>query len=92
MNITTSKILFIIGLLFLTSSGVAYLGSLPENQRPELMNYIFRGLKGAFRLFGRLPGDFSYKKENVSFYAPIASSLILSVILSLFLAVFRKWF
>ena len=92
MNITTSKVLFIIGLLFLASSSLVYLGSIPEGQRPELVNLGFKGLNRLFSLFGKLPGDFAYKKENISFYAPLASSLILSLVLSLLLAVFRKWF
>jgi hypothetical protein len=35
--------------------------------------------------FGRLPGDFSYKGENFSFYFPLATSLLISVILTLIL-------
>lgn len=33
--------------------------------------------------FGRLPGDIAYKSKNVSFYFPIISCLILSVVLTL---------
>ena len=33
--------------------------------------------------FGRLPGDFSYRGKNVSFYFPLGSSILLSILLSL---------
>ena len=32
---------------------------------------------------GKLPGDFYFKKDGVSFYFPLATSIIVSVILSL---------
>ncbi len=40
--------------------------------------------------FGRLPGDIHYSKGNVSFYFPIVTCLLLSVILTLILWLFRK--
>ncbi|HEY1913438.1 MAG TPA: DUF2905 domain-containing protein [Vicinamibacterales bacterium] len=39
---------------------------------------------------GRLPGDFYVKRGSVSFYFPLTTSVILSVILSLILAFFRR--
>jgi hypothetical protein len=33
--------------------------------------------------FGRLPGDLAYRGKNVSFYFPLASSILLSIVLSL---------
>ena len=33
--------------------------------------------------FGRLPGDISYRGKTVSFYFPLASSILLSIVLSL---------
>ncbi len=42
--------------------------------------------------FGHLPGDIRVERENISFYAPITSMIILSVVLSLILAVIgRLW-
>lgn len=41
------------------------------------------GLGNAFNWLGKLPGDLSFKRDNVSFYFPIATSLVLSVLLSL---------
>lgn len=37
----------------------------------------------AFSWLGKLPGDVSFKRDNVSFYFPIGTSLLLSVLLSL---------
>jgi predicted MFS family arabinose efflux permease len=39
---------------------------------------------------GRLPGDFYVKRGNFSFYFPLASSIIVSIILTLLLAFFRR--
>ncbi len=41
------------------------------------------GLGNAFSWLGKLPGDISIKRDNFSFYFPIATSIVLSVILSL---------
>jgi hypothetical protein len=40
--------------------------------------------------FGRLPGDFVYRRGNATFYFPLATSIVLSVILSLLFAFFRR--
>lgn len=34
---------------------------------------------------GRLPGDFLYRGKNTTFYFPLATSLLLSIVLSLLL-------
>ena len=39
---------------------------------------------------GRLPGDIAVKRENFSFYFPITTSIILSIILTLLFSVFRR--
>ena len=39
---------------------------------------------------GRLPGDFYVKRGNVSFYFPLATSIVVSIILTLLLAFFRR--
>ncbi len=41
------------------------------------------GLGSAFSWLGKLPGDLSFKRDNVSFYFPIATSVLLSIVLSL---------
>ena len=38
----------------------------------------------------RLPGDFYVKRGNVSFYFPLATSIVLSIILTLLMAFFRR--
>ena len=40
--------------------------------------------------FGRLPGDIVIKKENSSFYFPIVTCIVVSVIISLILIFLRK--
>jgi uncharacterized membrane protein YidH (DUF202 family) len=40
--------------------------------------------------FGRLPGDISYRRDNVSFHFPIVTSIILSIILTILFALFRR--
>lgn len=39
---------------------------------------------------GRLPGDFSVRRGHFSFYFPLATSIVLSVLLTLILALFRR--
>ena len=40
---------------------------------------------GLFGWAGKLPGDLSFKRDNVSIYFPIATSVLLSILLSLLL-------
>jgi cell division protein FtsW (lipid II flippase) len=39
---------------------------------------------------GRLPGDIYIRKKNFTFYFPLATSLLISVILTLLFSLFRK--
>jgi hypothetical protein len=39
---------------------------------------------------GRLPGDIAIQKERFSFYFPITTCIIISVVLSILFAIFRK--
>lgn len=39
---------------------------------------------------GRLPGDFAIHRENVHIYIPLATSLLISVVLSLLFWLLRK--
>ena len=43
-----------------------------------------------FPWLGRLPGDISIKRENFSFYFPLATSILLSLVLSLILWLLRR--
>jgi hypothetical protein len=40
---------------------------------------------------GRLPGDILYRGKNTTFYFPLATSILLSVLLTLILYVIAKW-
>ena len=40
---------------------------------------------------GRLPGDIVYRGKNTTFYFPLATSIVLSVLLSLVLYVISRW-
>jgi uncharacterized protein HemY len=40
---------------------------------------------------GRLPGDIHYTRGNVSFYFPVVTSILVSVVLSLVLWLLRKF-
>ena len=49
---------------------------------------------GLVMMFGvplfRLPGDIVVKRGNFSFYFPLATSIILSILLTLLFALFRR--
>ena len=39
---------------------------------------------------GRLPLDFSYRRNNFSFYFPLGTSILISVVLTLLFIFFRR--
>ena len=39
---------------------------------------------------GRLPGDIAYERGNTRFYFPLTTSIIVSVLLTLLMAFFRR--
>jgi len=39
---------------------------------------------------GRLPGDIVIRKKNFTFYFPLATSILISIILTLLITLFRK--
>ncbi|MCG8434782.1 MAG: DUF2905 domain-containing protein [Gammaproteobacteria bacterium] len=39
---------------------------------------------------GRLPGDIVHKSDNYTFYFPITTSIIISIVLTLLVWLFRK--
>lgn len=58
---------------------------------------IIMAVVGAILLFapkipwlGKLPGDFTYRGERFTFYFPLATCILLSIILSLILYLFRR--
>lgn len=40
---------------------------------------------------GRLPGDFSYRGRNVTFYFPLGTSLLISIVLSALLYLLTRF-
>ncbi len=40
--------------------------------------------------FGRLPGDIVVRRGNFAFYVPLATSIVLSILLTLLFALFRR--
>ena len=70
------------------SSVVKFLGKLLV-----VVGLVVAGL-GVLMMLGlplfRLPGDFAVRRGNFSFYFPLATSIILSIILTLLLAFFRR--
>ena len=58
-----------------------------------VIGLVISGL-GLLMMFGvpffRLPGDFYVKRGSFSFYFPLATSILLSIILTLLLALFRR--
>lgn len=47
-------------------------------------------LAGKLPWLGRLPGDIYIKRDNFTFYFPLATSILISVILSFILWLFRR--
>ena len=54
-----------------------------------ILGLVFWLLGGKLPL-GRLPGDISYSKGNMSFFFPLTTCILVSVILSLLLWLFRR--
>ena len=40
--------------------------------------------------FGRLPGDFVFRRGSTTVYVPLATCIVLSVVFTLVLALFRR--
>jgi hypothetical protein len=40
--------------------------------------------------FGRLPGDIYIRRGSFSFYFPLATSIVVSIVLTILLALFRR--
>jgi heme/copper-type cytochrome/quinol oxidase subunit 2 len=61
-------------ILIFTGLGIAFLG---------LVIFLFAKIP----FFGKLPGDISIRKENFSFYFPVSTSIIVSIILTVLINV-----
>ncbi len=47
-------------------------------------------LAGRWPWVGRLPGDFVFRRERFTFYFPLATSLLLSLVLTLLFSLWRR--
>ncbi len=50
--------------------------------------FLWSGL--APRWLGRLPGDIRIEREHSAFYFPIVTCIIVSIVLSLIMSIFRR--
>ncbi|MCB1140271.1 MAG: DUF2905 domain-containing protein [Leptospiraceae bacterium] len=66
-----AKMMMILGAILLGLGLLLYFGSRMDG---SLLSW-----------FGKLPGDIRIKKENFSFYFPLTTSILVSVVLSLIL-------
>lgn len=51
--------------------------------------YFFPGI---FRWMGRLPGDIRIENKNFRFYFPIVTMVIISVVLTILINIFKRFF
>ena len=51
---------------------------------------LILSLKGGIPWLGKLPGDIHLKRDNFQFYFPIATSILLSILLTIIINLFRK--
>jgi hypothetical protein len=54
-----------------------------------LAGLVLWGL-GSLGWFGHLPGDIYYRRGNFTFYFPLVTCILLSIIVSLLLMLFRR--
>lgn len=47
-------------------------------------------ISGKVPFLGRLPGDILIRKDHFTFYAPIATSIIISILLSIIIRIFNR--
>ncbi len=47
-------------------------------------------LAGKIPFLGRLPGDIVIRRENWSFYFPLTTSIVISILLTLLLSLFNR--
>jgi hypothetical protein len=51
---------------------------------------LFLSFGGKFNLLGRLPGDIRIDRESFSFFFPLGTCLLISLLLSLLFWLFRR--
>jgi hypothetical protein len=45
---------------------------------------------GRLPWIGRLPGDFTFRRYGIVFYFPLATGILLSIVMSVLLSLFRR--
>jgi hypothetical protein len=75
MSGVMGKALILIGALFVLVGAWLLLGS----RLPSWLSWL-----------GRLPGDLAIERDNVRFYLPITTSIVLSIVLTLLLWLFGR--
>ncbi len=75
MSGALGKALILVGALFVVIGVWLLLGS----RMPPWLSWV-----------GRLPGDIAIERDNVRFYLPITSSIVLSIVLTLLLWLFGR--
>ena len=51
---------------------------------------VIMNFSGKIPFLGKLPGDIYIKKDNFSFYFPITTCIIISIVLTLIFSIFKK--
>lgn len=69
------RMLMILGVVLIAVGGLLWLGG---------------AVGGKVPFFGRLPGDIHVERGNWSFYFPLTTSILLSIVLSLVLALLSR--
>ena len=41
--------------------------------------------------FGRLPGDFTYHRKNLTVFAPFGTMIVVSIVITLILNIISRW-
>lgn len=67
--------LVLLGVVLIVAGGLLWLGGVAGGRIPFL---------------GRLPGDIHVQRDNWSFYLPLTTSILLSIVLTLVLAFFSR--
>ena len=57
-----------------------------------LVFWALQGRLNGLYWLGRLPGDIRIERENFRFYAPITTMILLSIVLTLLVRVFQRFF
>lgn len=57
-----------------------------------VVGFVIYFFHDKFNWIGRLPGDIRVERENFRFYFPITTMILLSIVLTILLRIWRKFF